>query len=157
MPSEKKDTARAKAYALRLLKYRQKSEQEIRRKLLEKGYGPDVIEETIVFLKKTGLVDDRLFARLWVESRIKRPLGRLRLKRELKEKGIAPAWIDEAFSGISGDYDEKETIRGIIRLKRTKMRELDAEKMKARLFGYLVRRGFPQGAVVEAILEEVRE
>lgn len=154
---DKDDAKKAKAYCLRLLKYRQKSEQEIRRKLEEKGFSAVVVEETAAFLRKSGFVDDKLFARLWVQSRMRRPLGRLRLRAELKEKGIRPEWIEEALVQGLEDYDEKETIRQLVRQKLDKMKGLEDEKKKTRLYGYLVRRGFPQGLVIEAILQEVSE
>ena len=152
----KDDAKKAREYCVRLLKFRQKSEQEIRRKLEEKGFSASIIEDAVAYLKKARLVDDPLFARLWVQSRIRRPLGRLRLRAELKEKGIKPEWIEQAFACLE-DYDERETVRDLIRQKLARMKDLEAEKKKARLYGYLVRRGFPQGLVMETILKEVDE
>lgn len=156
MPPDKDEKEKARGDALRFLKFSLRSEQEIREKLSQKEYSKGVIEETLASLKRSGLVDDEVFARLWVESRIKRPLGRNRLRRELKEKGVDAGWIDAALERVSEDYDEKKVIRDLVRQKVKRMRDPEADKVKARLFGYLVRRGFPKNLVIETILEEFR-
>jgi regulatory protein len=87
---------------------------------------------------------------------MKRPLGRNRLRRELKKKGVDDKWIEAALERACQGYDEKEVVRDLVRQKMKRMHSLETDKTKARLFGYLVRRGFPQNLVVETILEEIR-
>jgi regulatory protein len=147
----KKEYKKAKNYALRLIKFRLRSEKEIRDKLKNKGYGPEVIEEVLAFLKKTQFVDDALFAKLWVQSRIKRSMGLGRLAYELKGKGIDKGVIQEAISGVREGYNEEEVVREIIQRKLAKMRHLSADKIKARLYGFLLRRGYTRVMVVELI------
>ncbi|MDD5019028.1 MAG: regulatory protein RecX [Candidatus Omnitrophica bacterium] len=154
MRPNKDDKGQARAYALRLIKFRLRSEHELRDKLARKAYPGSVIDETLVFLKRSGLLDDEAFARAWVEGRIRRPLGRVRLRRELQAKGIDSRWIEAALENACRNYDEKEVIRGLIHRKMERMKDLEKEKIRARLFGYLVRRGYPQNLVVETILEE---
>ena len=150
------DIERARAYALRLLKFRLRSEQELREKLAQKDFPADVVDQTVGRLKRGGLLDDELFARLWVEGRIRRPLGPHRLRRELKKKGVEPRIIEAALEAACRDYDEKETIRTLIRRKMKQAGRLDKDKIKTRLFGYCVRRGYSHGLVIETILEEIR-
>ncbi len=156
MVPDQDEKEKARACALRLLKFRLRSEQEIRDKLSQKEYAKGVIDATLASLKKSGMVDDEAFARLWVETRMKRPLGRLRLRRELKKKGVDEKWIEAAFERACQGYDEKEVVRDLVRQKMKRMQGLEDDKIKARLFGYLVRRGFPQNLVIETILEEIR-
>ena len=101
---------RALAYAFRLLKYRLRSEYELRQRLKKRGFPESVISETLLFLKDKGLVDDSEFARIWVESRIKRPLGIYRLKQELRTKGIDRGLIDEVIKRVGSRYNEEEAI-----------------------------------------------
>ena len=54
------DLTSAKNYAFRLIKFRARSEKEVRDKLLKKEYPPEIIADTIACLKKTKQVDDRL-------------------------------------------------------------------------------------------------
>ena len=66
---------KAKNYAFLLLKFRPRSEKEISERLKRKKFDTAVIRETILFLKEKSFVDDSYFAKVWLESRIKRPLG----------------------------------------------------------------------------------
>ena len=148
-----KDLSSAKNYALRLIKFRARSEKEFRDKLKNKEYSAEVIEEVIGSLKKARLLDDRLFAKLWVESRIKRPLGLARLRYELKQKGIDKDIIESTLCAVMENYDEGKIIGEIMRSKIKKMGSTRPDKFKSRLYGFLIRRGYPRHLVVEALLQ----
>ncbi len=149
------DLSSAKAYALRLIKFRPRSEKEIVDKLKNKGYGSETIEELIAYLKKTRLLDDALFAKLWVEGRVKRFLGLARLRYELKQKGIEPEIIESVLGGLAEDYNEEKIVEEIVIRKIKKMEGIAPEKIKSRLYGFLIRRGYPKHAVIEALLKYV--
>ncbi|HAJ56884.1 MAG TPA: RecX family transcriptional regulator [Candidatus Omnitrophica bacterium] len=153
---DRDDLSKARNCALRLIKFRLRSEKEVRDKLKEKGFAAETIDTAVDFLKKTGLLDDTLFARLWVESRIKRPLGLARLRLELKKKGIDKGVIEPVLEAASANYSEEEAVKNIIDMKIKKMRGLDPVKAKRRLYGFLLRRGYPYGLVMDA-LKEIEE
>jgi len=149
------DITAAKNYCLRLMKFRLRSEKEIREKLRQKDYDSEIIDAVVVFLKKAKLLNDVLFAKLWVESRIKRFLGLSRLAYELKEKGIDKSVVDEALQRARENYDEKAAVLEIIRHKLGKMKNIPPEKVKSRLYGFLLRRGFPKNIVIETLIKEI--
>ncbi len=146
----------ARKYALNLIKFRVRAEKEVRDKLKKKEYPPEIIEQTIESLKKQKFLDDRLFAKLWVESRIKRSLGLARLRFELKNKGVSKDLIEEALDRVRESYDEKEAVKTVIRQKLEKMKHLSLEKTRSRLFSFLVRRGYPKGLVIEMLMDYCR-
>ncbi|MFH0877513.1 MAG: regulatory protein RecX [Candidatus Omnitrophota bacterium] len=149
------DFSKAKNAALRLLKFRVRSEKEIRDKLKEKGYGIATTNEVVCFLSKVGLIDDALFARLWVESRLKRPFGLRRLKFELKAKGIEKNISENVLQKARESTDEKAVVQSLIRNRLNRMRKIPVQKARARLFGYLIRRGFSPERVIEVLGEEL--
>lgn len=53
----------ARDCALSLLEYRDRTEAEMRRKLKEREYAPEAVEETIYFLKEYHYLDDQEYAR----------------------------------------------------------------------------------------------
>ena len=59
----------AENYALKLLSYANKSEQEIILKMREKEFEPESIERTIDFLKKYSYINDEAYASSLVENR----------------------------------------------------------------------------------------
>ena len=85
------DKVRTKALnnAYMLLRIRPRSEREVRDRLRLKSYGPDLVDEIVEGLKKTGEIDDFKFASFWIESRMHlNPAGDVVLKHELKIKGV---------------------------------------------------------------------
>ena len=149
MPLE--DLTKARAYAFRLIKFRLRSEQEIRERLKRKDFARTAIDATVDFLKKAGLLDDALFARLWAASRLKKPLSLRSVHYELKQKGIALHLIEETLKSYKEDYREEEVIQALIGTRLKKMKHLSQEKIKARLYGFLLRRGYGQSLVIDAL------
>ena len=88
---------KAKERALKLLEYRARSRVEIERRLAKAGFAEDIIEETLARLETLGLIDDVQFSQSWVNHRMAgKPMGKTRIKWELRQKGIAPNLVDEA-------------------------------------------------------------
>lgn len=141
---------KALGYAFRLLKYRPRSEHELRQRLKRRGFSDSIITETLIFLKDKGLVDDLEFARIWVESRIKKPLGIHRLKQELRIKGIDKNLIEQVIERVGSRYNEEETIGNLIQRRMERLRHIEPAKAKRRIFLYLLRRGFSSERIQEA-------
>ena len=142
---------KALGYAFRLLKYRPRSEYELCRRLKKRGFPESVIKETLFFLKEKGLINDFEFARIWVESRIKKPLGIYRLKQELKVKGIDKDLIKKAIESLGNKYKEEEMIKDLLCRRWERLKNIEPQKAKRRLFLYLLRRGFSSEKIQEAI------
>ena len=138
------------SYSFLLLKYRLRSEAEIRRRLKRKKFPTDIIETTVSFLKNKNFINDREFAHLWFDSRIKRLCGIKRIKQELKIKGISEELIREAQEDLQ-DYDEKKVVLKLAKKRLLQSKGLEINKKRQRLYGYLIRRGFPAGIVIEVL------
>ena len=93
--SDDKEIKRGKAYCLRLLSLRSRSEHEIEARLKEKGYSAGTKKLILDLLKKNGLIDDLKFAGEWIDSRMRsNPKGKKALRIELVNKGISKEVID---------------------------------------------------------------
>ncbi len=143
--------AGALRYALRLLKFRPRSEYELCQRLKRRGFSESTIKETLFFLKERDLVNDLEFARIWVESRLKKPLGINRIKQELKIKGIDKHLIEQVIESIGAKYNEEEVLKDLIHHRWEKLKHIQQQKAKRRLFLYLLRRGFPSDMIQETI------
>lgn len=142
---------KAKNYAFLLLKFRLRSESELCQRLKRKGFADEVIKKILSFLKDKCFIDDNYFAKAWIESRIKKPLGLRRLKQELRIKGINKDIIEKTIGEIKENYNEEEVVKGIIKKRLVKLKNIDPQKARARIYAYLLRRGFSPAIVIDAL------
>ncbi len=130
---------RAFERALRLLGYRPRSESEVRQRLAKAQIDDHLIDRVVARLRQDGLLDDRDFARYWVENRGNfNPRGTRLLAAELRRKGVDREVIAEALAG--GDEEE-----GALAAGRRKLRQfgsLDYRTFRQKMGAYLARRGF---------------
>ena len=73
---------------MRLLASREHSRAELRRKLAGKAQYSELIEPVLDSLEARNALSDRRFAERYIESRIDRGFGPLRIHAELLEKGL---------------------------------------------------------------------
>jgi regulatory protein len=151
------------AAGLRFLEARSRSVEEVRRRLADAGYRPELIAATLDRLALIGLLDDELFARTWIESRDRaRPRGEMALRRELSQRGVGRAEIKAALDdrreqadqripvGSQGDEDgepggspdEAAARRLVDRRRRDLDRIPDPRKRRQRAYALLARNGF---------------
>jgi len=150
-------TEKAKAYAFLLLKFRMRTEQELASRMKQKKYSPEVISRTIDFLKEKKFIDDEMFTRAWIDSRLKRSMGLRRVKNELKLKGVAGALIDRSIAQVKESYSEDEIVADIIRRKIGSLKDLDPLKAKQRIYAFLIRRGFSVDVIVDNLNQILKD
>ena len=141
----------ARAYAFLLLKFRLRSEQELAQRLKQKGFSEELCQETVNFLKDKQFIDDRVFTKCWVASRLKRPFGLRRIRQELVQKGLDTEVIEETFAQIKDDYDEGRIVSQLAKQRFSKLKGVEPLKAKARVYAYLMRRGFSPDIIGEIV------
>jgi regulatory protein len=142
---------KAKEYSFLLLKFRLRSRKELSCRLKRKNFPHPIIEKTLDFLEEKNFLNDRQFARSWIEGRLKKPYGAKRIRQELKLKGIGEDIIKAEMEGLKAGSAEEESLRRLAQDKMNKMNGLEPMKAKRRLYGYLLRRGFSAQAASDAI------
>ena len=141
----------ARAYAFLLLKFRLRSENELKARLKQKGFSEELSQETVNFLKDREFIDDGVFARGWVAARLRRPFGLRKISQELVQKGLAKEIIENSLSEVKECYNEGQIVSQLAQQRLSKLKDLDPFKAKARVYGYLMRRGFSPDVVSEII------
>lgn len=150
--AKKSKTDKAAAYAYRLFSVRPRSEKELKDRLFGKGFGGATACEVISILKEKNIIDDLKFARLWVESRMRRnPKGDMALQRELRQKGISAAVIEKVLS--ERQENEGALCRELAEKKAAELGKLPREKARRKLFDFLARRGFNYD-IIEGVIRE---
>lgn len=156
---EREDQLRARSTALNFLSYRDRSEQEIRRRLQRSEYSVDAIDGTIEYLREAGLLDDENFATSYAEGRFRSGgYGPVRVLHDLRRKGVDRTTAGRVVDDVFSDEDELfATARDLGRRRWDRLsREEDHRKRRRKVYDYLVRRGFPYGVVL-SILDELKQ
>lgn len=152
---EEEALAPVKAKATRLLNHRDRSVHEMRTRLLDAEFEPELVDKVVARCVDNGMLDDTRFAQEWVrqrqENQKKSPVV---LRRELRNKGVAPAIIDEALEVITWDT-QAEIIDQLVTKKAGTVKTVPAgraeyDKALRRIVGVAARRGFPQGPSLTA-------
>jgi len=94
-------------------------------------------------LKDKKFLNDSVFSRSWIENAIKRSIGLRRIKRELLQKGVPLAVVEESLAQAQQGYSEDRTVQDLISRKIEAMKGQDARKVKQKIYAFLIRRGFP--------------
>ena len=142
---------RAKKYAFLLLKFRLRSEKEIAERLRKKKFPEQIVKETTLFLKDKKFIDDVAFTKAWVSSRLRRPFGLRKIKQELAQKGLSKEIIQDALAQVKEHYNESQVVSQLAQQRFSKLKGIEPLKAKARVYGYLMRRGFSPEVIGEVI------
>lgn len=145
--------AKVKSDALKLLSFSPRSVGEMRERLLKKRHDEALVDEAIASMRRQGFLNDELYAKLYAGARANAtPSGRKKLAFDLKRKGVEPKLIDQALGSLEG-YDEKEAARKLVESRLRRLAGVPPQKAKARLVGFLKRRGF-SGDVIFSVLDK---
>ena len=122
--------------ALRALSKSVKTEKDIVKKLLSKGFLEEIAIETVEKLKGYGYINDQDYSNRYAET-YKNRKGKKLIKLELKQKGVDEKVIDETLNAIES---ELETALKLAE-KYCKNKDKDI-KLKQKCYNYLLSKGF---------------
>jgi len=145
---------KAQAYALMLLGYRERSLREIRMRMRRRGYEEKLIDRVVNYLKDRNLINDKRFARLWAESRIKKGYGSWRIKSEFEQKGVDREMTDEILKDLYSGIDEVQVALDLVKKKRWLLKE--PQRLTERVSSLLRRRGF-SFEVISNVVEKIHK
>ena len=131
---------RAKLRAIHLLADMDRTESQLRTKLRQGLYQDDIIEQAIAYVKSFGYVEDEDYARRLVLSRQSRK-SRKEIYASLCQKGVAKETIDKVMEECYEMEEERGAIQKLLEKKRF-CAERATEAEKAKICGYLLRKGF---------------
>lgn len=139
--------------ALRSLEHSARSRHDLHALLLRRNVPEDATQAVLDRLTELGLIDDREFARQWVQQRqAVKGLGRHVLRMELRRHGIADDLIAEAVDGLS-DEVERCAATQLATRRNERLRGLDPVVRRRRLTSYLQRKGYGYDIVASVTAE----
>lgn len=104
MPEPEDRSVEIEHKLVELLARREHSRLELRRKLEQRGYGFDEIEPVLADLAARGLQSEARFAEHYARGREQRGYGPVRIRQELRERGIDDGLIATALEALEVDW-----------------------------------------------------
>ena len=142
---------KARDLAIGYLGMKARTEKQMADYLAGKEFEPKVVAQTIEWLVDHRYLDDELYARQWVESRLRsKPRGRSMLRWELQQKGIDSAEISRALESLDSDAQLDTAMRALEKKIGRKQLAFTPDETR-KLAAHLARRGFPSDVVYESI------
>lgn len=143
----------ARQLGVRMLATRDHSGNEIRNKLIQKGFDTETIENALMQLKSMGYINDSLYTRKYISDRLKlKPKSKKALFYELKRKGIDDDIIEEALNETELD----ESLLAY-RLAKKKYGKYNTEEpdVQRKIASFLNHRGFSYDVICETIKQMI--
>lgn len=143
-------------FALKLLGNRDYSEQELRKRLVQRGVCVVHCDQVLAKLKEYHLLDEKRYAERVYEAWFnKRIYGRLHLQAELTKKQVAPQYVPELLGRITEAVEAERALAAyaVLRARKDKKYDCTTEKGVAALLRYLSSRGFTTAAVHKVLAE----
>ena len=137
---------RAKKRALHLLERMDRTEHQLREKLMASDYPVEVVEEAIEYVKSFHYIDDKRYAENFTRYR-KENLSRQQIKQKLMQKGVDRDTISLAIEE-EYDADERVHIRKLLEKKHFDASSKDEGEFR-RVYNYLLRRGFRSSDILK--------
>lgn len=143
----------ARSIALRKLAAAPQTRAQLDEAMRRRGVPDDVRANVLDRFGDVGLIDDAMFAKMWVESRhAGRGLGKKALAHELRRRGVDADLIDEAVAELPVEREEAMA-RALVVRRLPATRGLDPAARTRRLAGMLARKGYPGGLSFRVIRE----
>ncbi|NIM29076.1 MAG: regulatory protein RecX [Gammaproteobacteria bacterium] len=118
---------------------REHSRGELTRKLLARGFGEPAVDDALDALEAENLLSDRRFTETFVEQRIARGHGPMRIRHELRQRGIDSALACEYIDGDGSRWGERAAV---VRHKRFGSDPPQDIRDRSRQTRFLAQRGF---------------
>lgn len=145
------DKKQALAKAENFCVYQERSQKEVRYKLVEWGLRGDELEEILSELITSNFLNEERFAKQYASGKFNiKKWGRIKIKQGLKLKGVPDRILQKALYSLDDD-DYMKTLENLAVKKAGTIAESNPLKRKIKLMNYLQGRGFENDLILLAL------
>ena len=131
--------------------YQERSQKEVRYKLVEWGMRGDELEEILSELIVNNFLNEERFAKSYASGKFNiKKWGRVKIKQGLKLKGVPDKILQKALYSLDDD-DYMQTLENLAIKKSNTLTESNPLKRKMKLTTYLQGRGFEIDLILLAL------
>jgi regulatory protein len=149
-----RDPAKVRAKALSFLARREHAAGELKVKLMERGYESTAVEAVLSSLGQEKLLSDARFVQEFVAARVRRGSGPMKIREELRGRGVTGELVEEALGAVKGASAE---VAAAARRKRFGADLPKDMPERARQARFLQQRGFSMDDIRKALKGEVED
>ena len=147
-PSFEELFAAARAFAMRSLARRESAESELAGRLRRQGFNEEVIDAVLDYCRGYHWIDDERYGAMAVRAGATKGQGPIKIRFDLRRKGLNDAQIETAFEQPELDWFE---LASELLQRRARASDLGDFKLRMKWLKYLLGRGFNQGQARHAI------
>ena len=137
--------------ASRFCAYRERCQQEVRKKLRDLGATSDQAEEVLATLISLGFVNEERFAQLYAGGKFRQKRwGRIRIRLELKKRNLTEYCINQGLREIQED-EYMSTLESLVRKKRLDYNGEKEAVVDQKIANYCIRKGYESDLTWKAI------
>ena len=140
--------AAARAFAMRSLARRESAESELAKRLRLQGFNEEVIEAVVEYCRGYNWVNDDRYDAMAVRAGAAKGHGPIKIRFDLRRKGLDDMQIDAAFDQPELDWFE---LAFALLERRARVADLGDFKLRMKWLKYLLGRGFTQDQARYAI------
>lgn len=149
---ELEEKHKLREYFLRLLTRRDHSKLELKQKAMNKGIALKFMDEVFEEFESLNYLNEDRFVKAFALEKGKfYGWGNLKIKMELKKKGISDAMIQQHVDETDTDLLKDQMLTLILKKATRFKRESDALKKKKKIYEHLVRKGYPSDVIMRYI------
>ena len=142
-----------KERAYKLLSGRDHGAEELRRKLTNKGFSPDMCQQIVDEFRSKDLLNDRTYAIKFARDKYRlKQWGPKKITSALFKKGVPKHVIQSVIDELKQDMQPVETcVELALKRRRHFLREEDSFKRKQKIFRYLAGKGYSTDKIKKAL------
>lgn len=144
--------SRARSRAFRLLERRDMTQKEMVQKLKQTGYNEHVIDKTLAFLQEYNYINDDEYVVKYISYKIERKSLK-QISIDLIKKGISKDKVSEFMENV--EVCEEDIAYQLLHKKYKNIEKID-DKIKKKMIGFLMRKGYNY-CIVEKALNQLFE
>lgn len=134
--------------------YQERSQYEVRGKLIEWGCYGDDLEDVLVTLIQSNFLNEERFAKAYAGGKFRmKQWGKAKIKQGLKLKQVSEYCIKRGLAEINAD-DYYATLEAILAKKAKEVKEPNAFKRNYKLAAYAMSRGYEADLIWEILGRE---
>jgi regulatory protein len=142
-----------KQRAFRILHYRDRSAQELKKRLIRIGFDQSLVDQVIEDFVEDKTLDDERFIKAFINDYTKlKPKGNIFIIHELRKRGFSREMVIKMLN----NRDEKSIIKSFIQKKLSHL-DKNNPKVRQKIIRRLLSRGFTPNIVYDVLAENTWE